>query len=182
MTSVIEPPALDDAVAEAKVLLRIDASSEDGILARFVGTAAGLCEAFTGLWLLPREGSEIAEACSCWQRLRATPVRAITQLETVPAGGEPALLTAEAFSVDIDAAGDGWVRLHATGYTGRVRVGFEAGLAASAAWADLPEALRHGILRLAAHLYTHRDRAEPAAEPPAAVTALWRPWRRMRIK
>jgi uncharacterized phiE125 gp8 family phage protein len=45
----------------------------------------------------------------------------------------------------------------------------------------LPEALRHGIVRLAAHLYSHRDEAEQAG-PPAAVTALWRPWRRLRLR
>lgn len=46
-------------------------------------------------------------------------------------------------------------------------------------WSALPEALRHGVIRLAAHLYRDGDGA--AAAPPAAVAALWRPWRRMRL-
>jgi uncharacterized phiE125 gp8 family phage protein len=47
-------------------------------------------------------------------------------------------------------------------------------------WTGLPEALRQGVVRLAAHFYTHRTAAEDEG-PPAAVTALWRPWRRMRL-
>lgn len=182
MTSVIEPPALDEAVAEAKALLRIDGDQEDAVVGRLIGSATALCEAFTGQWLMPREGDEAIAACMQWQRLRATPVRAITALETLPTEGEPTSLPAEAFSLDIDASGDGWVRVHDARDSGRLRVRFEAGLAAAASWADLPEPLRQGILRLAAHLYTHRERADPSIEPPAAVTALWRPWRRMRLR
>jgi hypothetical protein len=33
-------------------------------------------------------------------------------------------------------------------------------------------------VRLTAHLYTHRS-LDGGAGPPAAVTALWRPWRRL---
>jgi hypothetical protein len=48
---------------------------------------------------------------------------------------------------------------------------------------NLPAALRHGILRLAAHFYTHRaSEGAPGGEPPAAVTALWRPYRRLRLR
>ena len=42
------------------------------------------------------------------------------------------------------------------------------------------EPIRQGVIRLAAHLFTHRDAADEGA-PPAAVAALWRPWRRMRL-
>lgn len=181
MTSVIEPPALDDALAEAKALLRIDGGAEDAVLARLIADAAALGEAFTGQWLLPREGSELIEACSRWQRLKATPVKAILGVDALPEAGDPVPLAADAYGIDIDANGDGWVRVHDAGGAGRVKVRFEAGLASSPAWPDLPETLRHGMLRLAAHHYTHRD-DERAAEPPAAVTALWRPWRRMRLQ
>lgn len=60
---------------------------------------------------------------------------------------------------------------------------FTAGGVPEAEWADLPEAVRHGIIRLAAHLYRERDRDGDGAPvaPPAAVAALWRPWRAMRL-
>lgn len=47
-------------------------------------------------------------------------------------------------------------------------------------WADLDEALRHGIIRYAAHHYRERD-SGGAVQPPAAVAALWYPWRMVRL-
>jgi uncharacterized phiE125 gp8 family phage protein len=58
-------------------------------------------------------------------------------------------------------------------------VRFRAGLGAD--WNDVPEPLRQGLIRLVAHFYTHRDAADAGA-PPAAVAALWRPWRRLRLR
>ena len=61
----------------------------------------------------------------------------------------------------------------------RLRVSYRAGMAADPN--GVPEALRHGIVRLAAHIIC--DAAGPGdAGPPAAVTALWRPWRRLRLR
>ena len=59
----------------------------------------------------------------------------------------------------------------------QVRVTGQAGMAL--AGSDAPEALRQGILRLVAHLFANRDGG--GGEPPAAVTALWRPYRRLRL-
>jgi uncharacterized phiE125 gp8 family phage protein len=61
----------------------------------------------------------------------------------------------------------------------RVAVRFTAGLAAD--WADLPESLRHGLIRLAAHQHRERESEGAAPLPPASVAALWRPWRRMHL-
>lgn len=47
-------------------------------------------------------------------------------------------------------------------------------------WAELPPGLNEGIIRFAAHLYRERDGAI-SREPPAAVAALWRPWRELRL-
>ena len=47
-------------------------------------------------------------------------------------------------------------------------------------WSDLDEALRHGIVRFAAHQYRERDRGQAGAIP-AAVAALWRPWRQVQL-
>ena len=43
----------------------------------------------------------------------------------------------------------------------------------------IPEPIRQGVLRLVAHLFAARD--DGGGEMPAAVTALWRPYRRMRL-
>jgi uncharacterized phiE125 gp8 family phage protein len=57
----------------------------------------------------------------------------------------------------------------------RVLVRYRAGLAAD--WNGVPEPLRQGIVRLAAHLYGARGGTEGPA--PASVAALWRPFRRL---
>jgi uncharacterized phiE125 gp8 family phage protein len=86
-------------------------------------------------------------------------------------------LPSGSYAVDIDAGGDGWVRVLEAGGATRVRVSGTAGLAVDEN--DVPEPIRQGVLRLVAHLFTARD--GDAGEPPAAVTALWRPYRRMRL-
>ena len=70
-------------------------------------------------------------------------------------------------------AGDGWVRRRQAGAVTRVRVGGTAGMADDEN--GVPEPIRQGVLRLVAHLFTARD--GEGGEPPAAVTALWRPYR-----
>ena len=60
---------------------------------------------------------------------------------------------------------------------GRIRVGYAAGLAAG--WSGLPAPLAQGVVLLAA-ICSKRARAGGA--PPAAVAALWRPWRRVRLE
>ena len=51
---------------------------------------------------------------------------------------------------------------------------------AATEWTELAEPLRHGIIRHAAHQYRERDTG-PHANPPAAVAALWRPYRQLRL-
>lgn len=183
MTSVLEPPALDAAVAEAKAYLRVEGTHEDALIGRLAASAAALCEAFVGQWLIAREGVETVPVRPGWQKLRATPVGAILGIDGLAADGSATALPPDGYEIDIDAAGGGWVRLRSSGPSTsfgatarRARVRFEAGLAAD--WADLPEPLRQGVVRLTAHLYAHRSQ-EGGAGPPAAVTALWRPWRRV---
>ena len=167
-----------DGVDELKAGLRIEGGGEDALAGGLLGSAAALCEQFTGRALLTRPFAQVLAASSAWTRLSACPVQAIFGVDTIAADGSAAVLAAGEYAVDIDAAGEGWVRLTAPVGTGRIRVSYEAGIAAD--WAGLPEALRHGIVRLAAHLYAQRDR-DTEAGPPPAVTALWRPWRRVRL-
>ena len=175
----IEPGAA--ALGEAKAYLRIAGNDEDALVERLLAAAAELCEQFTGQALLARGFVETLPASSAWRRLSRTPAAAVTSVEALAADGTGSALPVGAYAIDIDAAGDGWVRLTGAGGTRRIRVGYRAGLAS--AWADLPAALRHGILRLAAHFYTSRAGDGPRPDsPPAAVTALWRPFRRIRLR
>ena len=174
---LVLPP---EAVGAAKGFLRVARADEDGLIGALSASAAELCESFIGQALLERGFTETMPATRGWRRLSRAPVRAITLVEAVAADGAALALPVEAYAVDIDPSGGGWVRLSGADAAGRIRVGYRAGLAS--AWPGLPEALRHGIVRLAAHFYTNRTaEAARAAEPPAAVAALWRPYRRLRL-
>ena len=159
------PPAITP--AEAKAYARVDGAHEDALFARLIDAGTALAERFTGQALVAREVTETVACGDGWARLRATPVAAITAVTAA----DGAALAVGAYQIDIDPAGDGWVRA-----SGRVRVTYRAGMAEAAE--SLPEPLRQGVARLVAHLHTHRDAADEGA-PPAAVAALWRPWRRI---
>lgn len=174
----IPAPLLAPARDEAKAYLRIEHTDEDALLDRLMADAAALAEAFTAQQLLQRDVVETLSAGSGWQRLSSAPVRSITGVEGLPADGAAFPLPVDSYGIDIDAHGQGWVRVTNAGAAGRVSVSLSAGLAAD--WAGLPEPVRLGIIRLAAHLHAHRDAADDVG-PPAAVAALLRPWRRLRL-
>ena len=99
---------------------------------------------------------------------------AITALEALPVTGAARALAPGGYAIDIDADGVGRVRLTAPVPEGRIRVSYSAGRAATLE--AVPPPVRRGMVLLVAHLFLER---EGDARPPAAVTALWRPWRRM---
>ena len=169
---------LAGAQAEAKAYLRIDSPDEDALIDQMLGQAAALAEAFTAQMLFTRPCVEIVPAAREWTQISTAPVRAITAVDGLPLQGAAFALPVDAYAIDIDASGRGWVRVPSPGGASRVRVTMTAGLAPG--WTSLPDPVRLGILRLAAHFYTHRDAPDDAG-PPAAVAALLRPWRRMRL-
>lgn len=159
-------------LAEAQAFARIETGEEEALLAGLIRTGSALCEAFLGQAVIARSFSEEVRASGDWQRLSAAPVRSIDE---VSIAGLP--LPADAYAVDIDASGCGWVRMLDAASGGIVTVSGAAGLAVDQN--GVPEPIRHGVLRLVAHLFGARD--GEGGEIPAAVTALWRPYRRMRL-
>ena len=168
-----EPPV---SLAEAQAYVRVETGEEEAVLAGLLRTASLMCEQFIGQALVARGFEETLRASGQWQRLGLTPVRSIGAVTLVADDGSETVLAAEEFAIDIDASGDGWVRL-VRGSEGVVRVSAVAGMANNAN--DVPEPLRQGIIRQTAYLFNARD--SEGGEPPAAVTALWRPYRRMRL-
>ncbi len=175
LTMAAPPPPV--ALEEVKAFLRVQHSAEDALLAGFIRTASAACEAFTGLTLIERAADERVEATGTWRRLGLHPVRAIGGAAALGADGTETLIAPSDYAVDIDAAGDGWVRIARGAGLRSAKISFTAGMAAD--WNGVPEPLRQGIVRLAAHLYSARG--EDQAAPPASVAALWRPWRRLRM-
>jgi uncharacterized phiE125 gp8 family phage protein len=171
----LAPPIVT--LSEAQAFLRIETGEEEALLAGFIRTASALCESFINQVVIARDFVTDMAASGAWERVGFAPVRSITTVESVDATGIAAPLASGAYAVDIDSSGDGWVRVTNTDGAARIRVSGSAGMADDEN--GVPEPIRQGVLRLVAHLFTIRDR--DGGEPPAAVTALWRPYRRMRI-
>jgi uncharacterized phiE125 gp8 family phage protein len=160
---------------QARAYLRLESSGEDALVARLVASATALAEAYLGMALVRRTVVETLAAgeAGAWRRLGSAPVAAIVRVARIAVDGSAAMLGADDYAIDIDARGEGWVR--AAG-GGRLRVTYTAGLAE--VLEEVPAPIAQGVIRLAAHLYARRD---DMSGPPAAVAALWRPYRRLRL-
>lgn len=171
------PEAVVAAAAEAvRAYLRGGASEADGLVEQMAASAIALFEAFAGRVLIVRECRETVPSDARWRRLESTPVRSISAVEGLPAEGPAFVMPAGGYAVDLDASGDGWVRVTLAGVAGRVRMTLTAGDCAD--WGAVPGPIAQGIVLLAAHMIEGRSAEDT---PPAAVSALWRPYRRMRI-
>ena len=178
--AIVVPPApAPEGLAELKQWLALTGSREDALLERLLGAAFDLCEGFTGQMPLEATCEEIVTVADRWQWLATRPIQAVVAVEGIPADGARFALASDAYMIELDPDGGARVRVTAPGAAGRVAVQFVAGLAPS--WADLPESIRHGVVRLAAHQHRQRENAAAEPVPPAAVAALWRPWRVVRL-
>ncbi|MBY4635647.1 hypothetical protein K5P26_00670 [Sphingopyxis sp. XHP0097] len=171
MTMMAIPVALDD----ARAWLRLGAAGDDAIVERLVRAATNICEAFTGQWLVIRAGEERVAVRGGIAALRARPVIGIDEAALIAADGSEMALDPDKYRTVIGPDGDAAIRIDDPQGAGQVRIGFRAGIAAAAE--NVPEAIRHGILRMTQHLYAARDDVQ--ASPPAAIAALWQPWRRI---
>lgn len=184
MNRVILTPAVlpSSTLAELKQWLGVTTLRDDASLSALLACALETCEAFTGRMPLVAPCEEILPSQAGWHALSTRPVQAITLVEGVSADGTRFALSTGTYEVDLDADGTGRVRFH-SGTAHKAAVRFTAGLADD--WHSLPDGLRHGVIRLAAHQHRQRDgdgaRDGTSPLPPASVAALWRPWRRMRL-
>ncbi|HKR92528.1 head-tail connector protein [Novosphingobium sp.] len=176
----LTPAALPGAaLAELKQWLGITTGRDDAPLAGLLSAALDICEGFTGQMPLEAECEEVLPALPGWHALTTRPVQAIAAIEGIGPDGVRFPLDADSYEIELEADGTGRVRLPSFGDDARVAVRFTAGIAPD--WNALPPSLRHGLLRLAAHQHRERENEGAAPLPPAAVVALWRPWRRVRL-
>lgn len=172
------PAVPTELIEEVKAFVRIAHGEDDDAIVQFIRSAAHLCENFIGQLLIARSICDQMSARSEWQKLKRRPVQVITLVEAITPDGAATPLPATDYAIDIDCDGAGWVKTRSVSSITKVAVTYEAGLAAD--WISMPATLRQGVVRLAGYLYSHRDGVD-AAGPPSAVTALWRPHRRMRL-
>jgi len=155
-------------MAAAKGLLRLEGTAEDGVLIRLATAAIEAGEAYCGQRFVARDVKAAVTGRGAWQSLAERPVAAIADVAAT--GG--AALSVDAYAIDV-ADGIGRVRLPAGV---RALVTYRAGLAER--WTALPAPIAHGVVLLAVHWFENRG---ADASPPAAVMALWRPFRRVGI-
>ena len=178
--AIVTPASLaPSALAELKEWLGITIAGDDAALGALLRSGLEMCEDFTSIMPLVQTCEELLPASTEWQQLATRPVQAITALQGVPAEGARFTLPAANYAIELDADGGGRVRVMNPGAAGRIAVRFTAGLASD--WTSLPDALRHGVLRFAAYQYRTREDDGASGSPPAAVAALWRPWRRLKL-
>ena len=180
--TILVPPVMEGALEELRQWLAITRDAENPQLEALLRASSEACEAFTGITPVACECESILPVCKEWQGIAAQPVQAVLGLDGLPADGARFTLATDAWAVELGADGTACVRVIRPGSAGRVAVRYIAGLAAD--WESLPDGMKHGILRLAAHHYRARE-SDPGVVtvpgPPAAVAALWRPWRTLRI-
>lgn len=165
MTTGEIPPVVS--LTEVQAFLRLETGDEEALLAGLVRSATAICEGFLNLALIERPFQISMRGTGNWQTLDIQPVRSILAVIS-----NAAALAAEQFQIDIDANGAACVKLPAQSLCD---IEGTAGLASDQN--GVPEPIRQGVIRLVGHLYAQRD--GDGAAPPAIVTALWRPFRRM---
>lgn len=172
---IVPPAALPVALAELKSYLGNESACDDAAAAAALRSATELCEQFVGFPLLRRELELRVAARHCWEALPVNALVAITAVaRALPDGSSTALAIGD-YAVDIDADARGWIR---AGLAEPATLVVRCTAGAALDWNDVPEPLRQGVLRLAGHLLSA---GATDAAPPAAVSALWRPFRRMRL-
>lgn len=177
---VISAPAslADGPLEELRQWLAISTDADDPLLVNLLGAAHAMCERFTGLVPLKCEIRERFLASSLVHRLASRPIIELLDVTAMSSVYDRRLLQDADFVLELEEEGAARLELHRATDEPQVEIRFYAGLESE--WSQLDQSLRHGIIRYAAHQYRERD-TDGDENPPAAVAALWRPWRRLRL-
>lgn len=168
-----EPPV---SLEEVRGWLRLGTPADDAVVERLIDAATNICEAFIGGRLIVRAVEETWPIGRDALRLRVRPVVGVDAVTLLAEDSETALEEGD-YRVAIASDGRAHLTIAAPGEAKRARIVYRAGMANDAG--GVPEAIRHGITRMTQHLYAARDGASIA--PPAAIAALWQPWRRLTL-
>lgn len=162
---------------EARSWLRLGATTDDAVVAQLVRAATNICEAFIGQWLIVRPVEETLPLEEGAILLGVRPVVAVDTVALLLSDGGALVLDEAGYRVRIARGGTASIAVHDRREAVRARIGYRAGMAAGAN--GLPEAIRQGLVRMTQHLHEARDGG--GAAPPAAIAALWQPWRRLTL-
>ncbi|MEM6856820.1 MAG: hypothetical protein AAF559_03040 [Pseudomonadota bacterium] len=177
--TVITPADLSgSALDDLKSWLGISRPKEDPMLRDLLAASLSLCEAFTGQSPLEQTVEETIPSETGSYTLSTQPARYLVKVEIMSEDASRETLDQNDFEFRIDAGHRACIELKSNFEARPVVVSMRAGIASD--WTVLPEALKQGIIRLAAFHYRDRETGRDA-QPPASVAALWRPWRTLRL-
>lgn len=189
MTASVWPGEPPVSLNEARGWLRMGTTADDAVVAQLVRAATSICEAFIGQWLIVRAAEEAVPlragaarpSGQPGARLSARPVTAVDGVTLILPDGSERAVGADGYRATIARDGTAHVAVHDAQGARAVRIAYRAGLAPGAN--AVPEAIRQGIVRMVQYLHEARDGAHEGAgtAPPAAVAALWQPWRRLTL-
>lgn len=158
-------------LAEVKQFLRIETAEENALLSMWISLAREACEQFTGRALITQDWRlDIAAARRV--NLSPGPVQQILQVTHIM-GQQSEILDSARYEL-VRQGGDAELVFENHPGQGRLLVEFRTGYGDD--WNAVPLSLRQGMLRLVGHYHRFRD-ASDAPAMPAAVSALWRPFR-----
>jgi len=181
----VEPLTVD----EVKTYLRIDHDDEDCLLASLITSARFQVEAALDLALIIQSWSWTFDA---WPKGNALElpigfVQSVQAVRVTARDGTVSEVSPDQFALEggripprlVAKSGD-WPKpgVPALG----IEIAFTAGFGSEPS--DVPEPIRQALLMLVAHWYEHRDPAEiggPATRIPEAVSALLKPYSRVRL-
>lgn len=182
--TIVEPADLTGtALADLKAWLGISRPNEDDLLIGLLQASLATCEAFTGQAPLTQMIEEWAPPRAGLSVLTTRPVTSLVSVEVIAPGANRTALDASQYQVEFEASGTASINLVSSLDAQAVAVRVRAGIAGN--WESVPAALKQGIIRLAAYYYRDRDRTgggKTDAPPPSSVSALWRPWRTLRLR
>jgi uncharacterized phiE125 gp8 family phage protein len=185
---LIAPPAVEPlSLAEAKVWLRVDTTSDDDVIGALIASARLVVEALVRRVLVAQTWRiALDSAPASGFLLPISPVRSIAAVRVFPLAGPAQTLPADMYALDQDL-GTGRLVFNMTPPSpGRLRDGFEIDFVAgfSDTAAGVPAPLRQAMRILIARWYENRGDVEADADmarTPASVAALVAPYRRVRL-
>jgi uncharacterized phiE125 gp8 family phage protein len=182
-------PALEPVtVAEAKAHLRVDGEAEDTLIASLILTSRLHIETAVGLALITQswrlqldrwpDGRDV--------ELPLRPLQSVDEVRLIDAAGDPTIITASQYLVDVASMLPRLVRRSALPQPGQEARGIEIDITAGYgdAAGDVPAPLRQALLLLVAHWYEHRDPIEIGADDmavPSVVSELLAPFKVPRL-
>lgn len=179
------PAAEPISVAELSAHLRLDDAAEAGLLGGLIATARQACEQFLNRALIAQTWRLTLDRWPASAvRFARAPLRSVEAIVVYDADDTATALATGDFLVNT-AAEPGLMVPRSGAWPpapGRSRGGIEIDFTAGFGdgWNDVPAAIRHAVLIMAAHLYERRDGGAAAAMPDQ-VAGMLRPFRMLAL-